>query len=204
MNIIVTFLLLIMVSCSTTPNTTGKMVTKNIPSTDKTVKEGTPLNAKSYAGNSRATPSEYNVIERLYDTVWFQTEEEFDDGELEVETEFVIFDNKSWVLEREMENGIMEEVEEDDFSELKTCKEVANGDKKNAIIVLSTSKDGSETETEYEGYWLQDDHNLVIVEGDNLNEVQTRLEAIIAIPNLNDIDYEDTEKYLLSTNLPPE
>lgn len=97
-------------SCNTADkNLIGKMVTKNIPSEDFKIKKGRPLQStKTISTDTRI--GNFNLIERLYDTVWYQTEKDYDDGKLEVETEFVIFDNKSWVVEREMENGRMEKL----------------------------------------------------------------------------------------------
>ena len=199
-------LLFSVVACSTTDNNlVGKMLTKNIPSTEFTILEGTPLSSLRATGlNSRV--GDFNLIERLYDTVWYQTEKDYDDGKLEVETEFVIFDNKSWIVEREMENGRMEEVEADDYAKLTWITDVALTDEtvvdgktasRNAAIAKNESID--ELELEFEGYWLKDEHNLYIVEGDTLLEAQILLDAVIKNPTL--AEYLDTEKYILSTNL---
>ena len=194
------------VACTTTDensadkNSSGKMLTKNIPSEDKTVKEGRALDSKSLV--TRAT-GDFNLIERLYDTVWFQTEEEFDDGKLETETEFVIFDDKSYIVEREMENGKMEKVEADDFAKLTFIKDVLidgeTSPKRNAVIAKNESTDDGELEMEYEGYWLVDAHNLYIVEGDTQAQAERLLKLVIAKPGA--AEFLDTEKYLLSTNI---
>ena len=181
------------------------MVTKNIPSEDFKIKKGRPLQStKTISTDTRI--GNFNLIERLYDTVWYQTEKDYDDGKLEVETEFVIFDNKSWVVEREMENGRMEKVDSDDYARLVWLTDVAlSGEtvdpvskqtaSRNAAIVKNWSRD----EVEYEGYWLKDEFNLYIVEADTQNEAKAALALIIANPNLS--DFLDTEKYLLSTNI---
>ena len=186
-------------------NLIGKMVTKNIPSEDFKIKKGRPLQStKTISTDTRI--GNFNLIERLYDTVWYQTEKDYDDGKLEVETEFVIFDNKSWVVEREMENGRMEKVDSDDYARLVWLTDVAlSGEtvdpvskqtaSRNAAIVKNWSRD----EVEYEGYWLKDEFNLYIVEADTQNEAKAALALIIANPNLS--DFLDTEKYLLSTNI---
>ena len=189
------------VACTTTEeNRVGKMLTENIPSDDKTVKEGRALDSKSLV--TRAT-GDFNLIERLYDTVWFQTEEEFDDGKLETETEFVIFDDKSYIVEREMENGKMEKVEADDFAKLTFIKDVLiDGEtppKRNAVIAKNESTDDGELEMEFEGYWLKDEYNLYIVEADDAVEAERLLKLVIASPTA--AEYTDTEKYLLSTNI---
>lgn len=193
-------------SCNTADkNLIGKMVTKNIPSEDFKIKKGRPLQStKTISTDTRI--GNFNLIERLYDTVWYQTEKDYDDGKLEVETEFVIFDNKSWVVEREMENGRMEKVDSDDYARLVWLTDVAlSGEtvdpvskqtaSRNAAIVKNWSRD----EVEYEGYWLKDEFNLYIVEADTQNEAKAALALIIANPNLS--DFLDTEKYLLSTNI---
>jgi len=198
---ILLILLFSVVACSTTDkDLVGKMLTENIPSTEFTILEGTPLSSAKNLQGATGT-GDFNLIQRLYDTVWYQTEKDYDDGKLEIETEFVIFDDKSWVLEREMEDGKMEKVEADDFAKLtwitdetvnSTTKKTAS---RNAAIVQNFSID----ELEYEGYWLVDDHNLYIVEGDTVHEAEVRLEAIIANPDL--AEYLDTDKYTLSTKL---
>ena len=193
-------------SCNTADkNLIGKMVTKNIPSEDFKIKKGRPLQStKTISTDTRI--GNFNLIERLYDTVWYQTEKDYDDGKLEVETEFVIFDNKSWVVEREMENGRMEKVDSDDYARLVWLTDVAlSGEtvdpvskqtaSRNAAIVKNWSRD----EVEYEGYWLKDELNLYIVEADTPNEAKAALALIIANPNLS--EFLDTEKYLLSTNI---
>ena len=196
---ILMILLFGVVACTTTDEKVGKMLTKNIPSEDKTVKEGRALDSKSLV--TRAT-GDFDLIERLYDTVWFQTETEEDDGKLETETEFVIFDDKSYIVEREMEDGKMEKVEADDFAKLTFIKdvEIASGDTtRNAVIAKNESTDDGELEMEFEGYWLKDEYNLYIVEADDAVEAERLLKLVIASPTA--AEYTDTEKYLLSTNI---
>ena len=189
-------------ACSTNNDLVGKILTENIPSDDKAIKEGTPLSS-TRAMSPTAGTGDYDLIQRLYDTVWYQTEKEIDDGKLEVETEFVIFDDKSWIVEREMENGRMERVEADDFAKLTWIKDVLiDGEtppKRNAVIAKNTSVDDGELETEFEGYWLKDEYNLYIVEADTEGEAERLLKLVIAKPTL--AEYTDTEKYLLSTNI---
>ena len=116
-------LLFSVTACSTTDNNlVGKMLTENIPSEEFTILEGIPLSSTRAMTPTTGT-GDYDLIQRLYDTVWYQTEKEFDDGKLEVETEFVIFDDKSWIVEREMENGKMAKVEDDDFAKLTFIKD---------------------------------------------------------------------------------
>ncbi|MGL5956493.1 MAG: hypothetical protein ACRC0X_07835 [Brevinema sp.] len=195
-------LLLLLSSCTLTNNkNTNKILTKNIPSTDKFVKEGRPLNRALLRNSVREVKEDttYNLIERLYDTVWYQTEEEYDDGILETETELVIFNNNSSMLEREIENGIMEPIEDDDYSVLSEIMDVIvagiSDNTRNAVTVKHLSID----ETEYKGYWLKDEYNLYIVEGDTAVEAKQNLERVMKNPNLAEV--LDTDRFLLSTNI---
>ena len=203
---ILLILLFSVTACSTNKDLVGKMLTENIPSQDKAIKEGTPLNSTRTV--TRAA-GDFNLIERLYDTVWFQTEKELDDGVVEVETEFVIFDDKSWIVEREMENGRMERVEADDFAKLTWITDIPTKEEeeaidgktvsRNAAIARNESIDDGELEMEYEGYWLEDENTLYIVEGDTSEQAERLLKAVIANPTA--AEYLDTEKYTLSTTL---
>ena len=203
---ILLILLFSVTACSTNKDLVGKMLTENIPSQDKAIKEGTPLNSTRTV--TRAA-GDFNLIERLYDTVWFQTEKDYDDGKLEVETEFVIFDDKSWIVEREMENGRMERVEADDFAKLTWITDIPTKEEeeaidgktvsRNAAIARNESIDDGELEMEYEGYWLEDENTLYIVEGDTSEQAERLLKAVIANPTA--AEYLDTEKYTLSTTL---
>lgn len=187
------FLGILVASCSVADKRSAKILTGNIPSTDKQVLTGRSLSARSASKAASRATTEYGLIERLYDTVWYQTEEEFDDGRLEVETELVAFNANSWVVEREIENGIMERVERDDYKQL-TFVEGLNADS-NSVIVSAREADG---DIEYEGYWLEDEYNLYIVEADSQDRVRTRLEAIRNSPATAN---RKAEKYLLSTNI---
>ena len=115
----------------------------------------------------------------------------------------MIFDDKSYIVEREMEDGKMEKVEADDFAKLTFIKDVLiDGEtppKRNAVIAKNESIDDGELEMEYEGYWLKDDHNLYIVEADTEGEAERLLKLVIAKPGA--AEFLDTEKYLLSTNI---
>lgn len=176
---------------------TTKPLTGQIPSTDKTVLEGTKLSAASRA----STDGTYPVYQRLYDTTWYQTEKEIDDGKLEVETEFVFFDKDSSVFEIEVENGRVERPDKDDYAVLIPVKELTyesenrpDGTDMNAWIV---SKSDGEGELEYEAYWLYTDHILYITEGDTAAEAEALM--ISVMNSLREGD--DTERFLLSTAL---
>ncbi|MGL4561416.1 MAG: hypothetical protein ACRCV0_03905 [Brevinema sp.] len=101
------FIILFFISACSTQNDgilSDKPLTQNIPSTDKFIKAGKRLDSIHVFSTESVINSgtTFDVIERLYDTVWYQTEKEYDDGRLETETEFVFFNNQSWVVEREM------------------------------------------------------------------------------------------------------
>ena len=205
------------VSCNSkqAPTIGEKPLTSNVPSDDKTVKTGTPLsqwndsdanksitvNASVAANNnagSTQTPTEYNLLERLYSTVWYQSESDYDDGRLETEEEFVFFNENSYMVKREYENGRIDG--RDEYSKLTHIKDVtipdaaANKDR-NACIVRNTEKDGFGYDTEYEGYYLVDRNTLYIVDGDTQKEVKDKLNAIISG---NTQRYSD-DKFVLST-----
>ena len=93
----------------------NKPLTGQIPSTDKTKLEGTKLSSRKMEPAADGT---YAVWQRLYDTTWYQTEKEIDDGRLDVETEFVFFNSDSSVFEVEVENGRAERPDRDDYAVL--------------------------------------------------------------------------------------
>ena len=213
--LIVSILSVLAVACNSknnpnnpaTPATGDKPLTVNVPSDDKTVKEGTPLaswdgNAKlisaSVAANNAAAAQEYTLLERLYSTTWYQSEDDYDDGMLETEETFIFFDPSSKMVQREYENGQVDE--RDEYSELKWIEDItipnaqANKDR-NACIVQNIEKDGAGFDTEYEGYYLVDRDTLYIVDGDTVEEVRRILEDIIA--GNTQIYAED--KFVLST-----
>lgn len=179
---------------------TTKPLTGQIPSTDKTVLEGTKLSAASRA----STDGTYPVYQRLYDTTWYQTEKEIDDGKLEVETEFVFFDKDSSVFEIEVENGRVERPDADDYAVIRPVKEIKHisdnrkdPDDMNAWVV---SKSDGEGELEYEAYWLYTDHILYITEG----ETPPVAEQLMTLVMDHLYEGKDTERFLLSTTPAPQ
>ena len=213
--LIVSILSVLAVACNSknnpnnpaTPATGDKPLTVNVPSDDKTVKEGTPLaswdgNAKlisaSVAANNAAAAQEYTLLERLYSTTWYQSEDDYDDGMLETEETFIFFDPSSKMVQREYENGQVDE--RDEYSELSWVEDItipnaqANKDR-NACIVRNIEKDGAGFDTEYEGYYLVDRDTLYIVDGDTVEDVRRILEDIIAG---NTQRYAE-DKFVLST-----
>uniref|UniRef100_UPI003F4B3A36 hypothetical protein n=1 Tax=Brachyspira catarrhinii TaxID=2528966 RepID=UPI003F4B3A36 len=211
--LIISILSVFAVACgnkATGPATGGKPLTSNVPSDDKTVKEGTPLASwngssqsitvnASVAGNQAAAAQDgYNLLERLYSTTWYQSEEESDDGRLETEETFVFFNENSEMIEREYENGIIDG--RDDYATLQwiediaTSSTVANKDR-NACIVRNTENGKYENDTEYEGYYLVDRDTLYIIDGDNQDDVKRQLNELIGG---NTQKYRE-DKYVLST-----
>lgn len=175
----------------------NKPLTGQIPSIDKEKLEGTKLSSRKM--EPAADDGTYAVWQRLYDTTWYQTEKEFDDGRLDVETEFVFFNSDSSVFEVEVENGHAERPDRDDYAVLTPIKAITytsdnrtDGNDQNAWIV---SKLDGEGDLEYEAYWLYKEDILYITEGDHESEVEEQMKRVM--DNLRDGD--DTERYLLST-----
>ena len=175
----------------------NKPLTGQIPSIDKEKLEGTKLSSRKM--EPAADDGTYAVWQRLYDTTWYQTEKEFDDGRLDVETEFVFFNSDSSVFEVEVENGRAERPDRDDYAVLTPIKAITytsdnrtDGNDQNAWIV---SKLDGEGDLEYEAYWLYKEDILYITEGDHESEVEEQMKRVM--DNLRDGD--DTERYLLST-----
>ena len=210
--LIISILSVFAVACgnkATGPATGSKPLTTNVPSEDKTVKDGTPL--ASWNGNSQsitvnasvagnqtaATQDGYNLLERLYSTTWYQSEEERDDGRLETEETFIFFDPSSKMVQREYENGIPDN--KDEFSALQFVTDItipnaqANKDR-NACIVRNIEKEGNGVDTEFEGYYLYNETTLYIVDGDTQSEVEKELTALVANPTR----YVE-ERFVLST-----
>ena len=175
----------------------NKPLTGQIPSIDKEKLEGTKLSSRKM--EPAADDGTYAVWQRLYDTTWYQTEKEFDDGRLDVETEFVFFNSDSSVFEVEVENGRAERPDRDDYAVLKPIRAITHtsdnrtdGNDQNAWIV---SKLDGEGDLEYEAYWLYKEDILYITEGDHESEVEEQMKRVM--DNLR--EGNDTERYLLST-----
>ncbi len=210
--LIISILSVFAVACgnkATGPAAGSKPLTTNVPSDDKTVKDGTPLASwngnqsikvnASVAGNEAAAAQDgYNLLERLYSTTWYQSEEEYDDGRLETEETFIFFDPSSEMVQREYVDGIPDD--KDDFSALEfigdiTIPNAQDSQNRNACIVRNIEQDGKGVDTEYEGYYLYDETTLYIVDGDTEQEVRDILTAIIANPAQYDAEY----RFILST-----
>lgn len=228
-------------ACKSNTGSSGKPVTKNIPSVNKSVKQGSlSLNASktalfsvsksagqsstSTSGDTNAittiTPAEdttandsksesekvYSVLTRLYSTVWFQTEEEQDDGKVETESTFLYFNKDSKVEERELETG---EPDESEYSTVEIVEGIelvtsqnndANRDR-NACVVKNTEL--GDNDSEYQLYYLKDENTLYVIEltekYTKTNELQNRAKSIIRELEGNDASKYNKDKYALST-----
>lgn len=214
-------------------------MTKNIPSVNHTVKQGSlSLNASktalfsiaasdqtttSTSGDTNAittiTPAEdttandsksesekaYSVLTRLYSTVWFQTEEEQDDGKVETESTFLYFNKDSKVEERELETG---EPDESEYSiveivegiELVTSQNNDANRDRNACVVKNTETVGNDTE--YQLYYLKDENTLYVIEltekYTKASDLQNRAKLIIEELEGNNGSKYNEDKYALS------
>lgn len=226
-------------ACKSNTGSSGKPVTKNIPSVNHTVKQGSlSLNASKTAlfsmtasSNLAATTTSttdittitpaadtatnnnkaenervYSVLTRLYSTVWFQTEEEQDDGKVETESTFLYFNGDSKVEERELERG---EPDESEYSIVEIVEGIklvtsqnndANRDR-NACVVKNTEL--GDNDSEYQLYYLKDENTLYVIEltekYTKTNELQNRAESIIRELEGNDASKYNKDKYALST-----
>lgn len=225
-------------ACKSNTGSSGKPVTKNIPSVNHTEKQGSLKNASKTAlfsmtalASSASTNSttdittitpavdtqkndnqakdqrEYSVLTRLYSTVWFQTEEEQDDGKVETESTFLYFNEDSKVEERELETG---EPDESEYSIVEIVEGIElvtsqNNDDttrdRNACVVKNMELD--DNDIEYQLYYLKDENTLYVIEltkkYTSKNELKKEADSIIKeIEKNNAVKYNE-DKYALST-----
>lgn len=235
--IIIISVSMLALACKSNTGSSGKPVTKNIPSINKSTKEGSlPLNSSKTAlfsmtasassastnsttdiptitpqrdtANNNAKPEEqkeYSVLTRLYQTVWFQTEEEQDDGRVETETTFLFFNENSEIEERELETG---EPDESDYSKLEivdidliTSQDNDESRNKNACVVKNTEIVGNDKE--FELYYLKDKNTLYVIElpekYTKKEDLQKEAEKIIKELEENGTVKYNEDKYALST-----
>lgn len=235
--IIIIAVSMLALACKSNTGSSGKPVTKNIPSVNKSTKEGSlPLNSSKTAlfsmtasASSASTKSttdiptitpqqdtannnakleeqkEYSVLTRLYQTVWFQTEEEQDDGRVETETTFLFFNENSEIEERELETG---EPDESDYSKLDivdidliTSQDNDESRNKNACVVKNTEIVGNDKE--FELYYLKDKNTLYVIElpekYTKKEDLQKEAEKIIKELEENGTVKYNEDKYALST-----
>lgn len=228
-------------ACNKNTAPSGKPLTKNMPSVNKSVKQGSlSLNASktalfsmsksadqsstSTSGDTNAittiTPAAdtatndskaenervYSVLTRLYSTVWFQTEEEQDDGKVETESTFLYFNEDSKVEERELETG---EPDESEYSaveivegiELVTSQNNDADRDRNACVVKNTEI--GDNDIEYQLYYLKDENTLYVIEltekYTSKSKLKEKADSIIKeIEGNNAVKYNE-DKYALST-----
>lgn len=233
--IIIISVSMLALACKSNTGSSGKPVTKNIPSVNHTEKQGSlKLNASKTAlfsmtalASSPSTNSttdittitpavdtqkndnqakdqrEYSVLTRLYSTVWFQTEEEQDDGKVETESTFLYFNEDSKVEERELETGQPDEseysiVEIVEGIELVTSQN--NGDTnrdRNACVVKNMELD--DNDIEYQLYYLKDENTLYVIELTEKSKLENRAKDIIKELEGNNASKYNEDKYALST-----
>ena len=224
-------------ACKSNTSSSGKPTTKNIPSVNHAVKQGSlSLNASETAlfseklveGSIAAsgdittiTPAqdtsnneskaedqrEYSVLTRLYNTVWFQTEEEYDHGQVETESTFLFFNENSEIEERELETG---EPDESDYStveivdgiELITSQNNNDASRdRNACIVKNTEI--GDNDSEYQLYYLKDENTLYVIELSerytSKSKLKQKAESVIKELEGNNARKYDEDKYALST-----
>lgn len=225
-------------ACKSNTGSSGKPVTKNIPSVNHTEKQGSlSLNASKTAlfsmtaspnlaatttsttdittitpaadtatnNNKAENERVYSVLTRLYSTVWFQTEEEQDDGRVETETTFLFFNENSEIEERELETG---EPDESDYSKLDivdidliTSQDNDESRNKNACVVKNTEIVGNDKE--FELYYLKDKNTLYVIElpekYTKKEDLQKEAEKIIKELEENGTVKYNEDKYALST-----
>lgn len=177
-------------------STTSSVITTITPQEDTTAND-------SKSGHEK----EYSVLTRLYDTVWFQTEEEYDDGKVETETTFLFFNSDSEMEERELETG---EPAESDYSTLGIVNSITlttsqNGNDntrdKNACVVKNTEI--GDNDTEYQLFYLKDENTLYVIElterFTQASKLQEKANNIIKELEGNNASKYNEDKYALST-----
>lgn len=239
--LIVITISMLALACKSNTGSSGKPTTKNIPSVNHTIKQGslalnsskTVLFSLASSGAEASTTStgittitpqadttannsldvsqrEYSVLTRLYNTVWFQTEEEEDRGVVETETTFLFFNENSEIEERELETG---EPAESDYSTVEIVSDITlatsqNGDDttrdRNACVVKNTEI--GDNDTEFELYYLKDNNTLYVIElgeqrGSSSSTQNLEKEAKEIITKLEGTGaaHYNEDKYALST-----
>ncbi len=215
-NILLAFMMITVISCTDENGSTTKPISGQVPSDNKLVLAGTPIGnsvsniqASSNLAEGTEIPkaTEFSLLDRLYDTVWFQSEEDIDDGILEVETEFLFFKKVGDTVrldEVEMENGIIDTDDENEYSILTDLDTTtADPTKLNAFVArnieFENGRPDNDDEAEYEGYYLRDNRTLYVIDDGTVQQVNAKLQAMIAIPNDTQLEllYND-DRYILS------
>ena len=225
-------------ACNKNTASSGKPTTKNVPSVNHTVKQGslslnaskTALFSVSASQNQNSTTNssdittitpaadttandsksadqrEYSVLTRLYSTVWFQTEEEYDNGQVETESTFLYFNENSEIEERELETGEPDEseystVEIVDGIELVTSQNNDANRDRNACVVKNTER--NDNDSEYQLYYLKDENTLYVIElterYTSKSKLKEKADSIIKELEGNNASKYNEDKYALST-----
>ncbi|WP_157143294.1 hypothetical protein [Brachyspira pilosicoli] len=212
--LIISIISMAAISCADSNGAGTEVVntTQNVPSDDKTVKEGMSpeqwlsqrptiqVSASVQAAaqsdvNQVAAGETYTLLERLYSTTWYQTETDYDDGREETETTFILFNADSSRLEKELET---DERPEEEYITMAWVENVntGTGNKDINACVVKTQEQG-DREIEYEGYYLYDRDTLYVVDGDTVDQVRNGLNRIIKDPTSYTKDKEKYTLYLI-------
>ena len=177
------------ISCADKSSTEGKPVSTIAPSADSAVKTGTPiaqwdgknnisasLSGAVAAQAGETTAPTYSLLDRLYTTTWYQSEDDYDDGVVENETTFIFFDNDSKIREVEYENGIQDDPAEysavsDKAPVGTTAMQGVENSTWNAMVVKTTEL--GERDTDWSLLYLKERDVLYVIELDNANNATT-------------------------------
>ncbi|MEI0611657.1 hypothetical protein [Brachyspira pilosicoli] len=174
------------ISCADKSATEGKPVSSIAPSANSTVKEGTPIAqwdgknniSASLSGAVAAQPANevsptYSLLDRLYTTTWYQSEDDYDDGVVETETTFLFFDVNSKIREVEYENGIQDDPDEysavSDKEPVPTAQ-MANVENSDWNAMVVKTQELGERDTDWSLLYLKERDILYVVELDNIND----------------------------------
>ncbi|WP_295295236.1 hypothetical protein [uncultured Brachyspira sp.] len=206
------------ISCADKSSTSGKPVSTIAPSANSDVKEGTPiaqwdgknnisasLSGAVAAQAGETTAPTYSLLDRLYTTTWYQSEDDYDDGVVENETTFIFFDNDSKIREVEYENGIQDDpAEYSAVSESSPVGTTAMAGVENSTwnaMVVKTTELG-ERDTDWSLLYLKDRDVLYVIELDNANNLDSAKKVATTIVNSIETNTAGTvyndDKFILS------
>ena len=206
------------ISCADKSSTSGKPVSTIAPSANSTVEEGTPiaqwdgknnisasLSGAVAAQAGETTAPTYSLLDRLYTTTWYQSEDDYDDGVVENETTFIFFDNDSKIREVEYENGIQDDpAEYSAVSDSQAIATTAMAGVENSTwnaMVVKTQELG-ERDREWELLYLKERDVLYVIELNSNTKENAVIEAnkIVAEiqANTTGITRYNDDKFILS------
>ena len=217
--LVLVFMMSVVISCGDDEKGSSvKPISGQIPSDNKLVLEGTAIsNSASIVAEASTTvdvtesadptvdpvPTVYPLLDRLYDTVWFQSEEDIDDGVVEVETEFLFFKKIGTTVrldEVEMENGIIDPPDGDnEYSELTEIDNTVDTTTLNAFVAKNIEfENGAVDDAEYEGYYLRDNRTLYVIDGGSKVAVASVLKSMLSMTEADLERKYNEDRYLLS------